>query len=376
MRTILSLIRKEFIQIKRDRRMLAIVFVAPVFQLIILGYAANLDVRNIYMVVYDADNSYASREFISGFTNSGYFTVVGNPGRLGDLDRYIDHNMASIGLAIPRGFADDLIAGIPVKVQLIADGSESNSATIGLAYASQIALRFSHNILIDGAGRVSGEKFSPVRIEPEMRIWYNPDLRSRNFMVPGVLAMLLMVMTMMLTSLATVKEREIGTLEQLIVTPMKPYQLIAGKLAPFTIIGIIDVLLVVLIATLWFNIPVRGGVMLLVGLSMVFLMTTLGLGLFVSTISRTQQQAMLTAVFFVMLPMIYLSGFIFPIENMPGIIRSITYIMPLRYFFVIVRGIFLKGIGIAELWDQILALFIIGSVILSASILRFRRNLE
>jgi ABC-2 type transport system permease protein len=375
MRTILHILRKEFIQIRRDPRMLAIVFIAPVFQLIILGYAANLDVRNIRTVIYDGDNTAASREIVARFTNSGYFTTISYTNTLAEIDPLLDNGDASIAIIVPKGFAKKITAGIPAEVQVIADGSETNAATAGLNYASRIVLGYANKVMLERLDRQPGNLIVIRQIEPATRVWYNPDLRSRNFMVPGVLGLLLMVMTTMLTSLATVKEREIGTLEQLIVTPISPTQLIIGKIAPFTIIGLIDILLVILIATLWFGIPVKGSIFLLFGLSVIFLMTTLGLGLFVSTVSRTQQQAMMTAVFFVMLPMIFLSGFVFPIENMPNIIQWSTYIMPLRYYFVILRGLFLKGVGIVELWDQALALFIFGVCILGASIVRFRKRL-
>jgi ABC-2 type transport system permease protein len=220
-----------------------------------------------------------------------------------------------------------------------------------------------------------GSVTMPARLSAEYRVWYNPELKSRNFMVPGVLGLLLMVMTMLLTSLAIVKEKELGTLEQLVVTPIKPYQLIIGKLAPFFIIGLIDVILVVFFAFLVFNLPVKGSNLLLLILSMVFLMTTMGLGLFISTVSRTQQQAMMTAIFFFMLPMIFFSGFVFPIENMPKIIQFVSYIMPLRYYFVIVRGLFLKGVGIDILWPQALALLVFGSFILGMSVARFHKRL-
>ena len=221
-----------------------------------------------------------------------------------------------------------------------------------------------------------GALILPARVVPQIRVWYNPDLKSRNFMVPGVLGLLLMVMTMILTSLAIVKEKELGTLEQLIVTPIRPYQLIIGKLAPFFVIGVIDVVLVILVALLVFALPVKGGILLLIALSIVFLMTTLGLGLFISTISRTQQQAMMTAIFFFMLPMIFFSGFVFPIENMPPVIQGISYLIPLRYYFVIVRGLFLKGVGLDVLWTQAAALLALGTAILSMSVLRFQKRIS
>ena len=234
---------------------------------------------------------------------------------------------------------------------------------------------YSQRVVVQRLNRLGPPGARPPRVNPEVRVWYNPELKSRNFMVPGILGLLLMVMTMMLTSLAIVKEKEVGTMEQLIVTPIRPYQLIIGKLAPFTLIGLIDIVLVLLVATFWFNVPVRGSIFLLFGLCVVFLMTTLGLGLFVSTISRTQQQAMMTSMFFVMLPMNFLSGFIFPIENMPVVIQYGTYLLPLRHFFVILRGLFLKGVGIEQLWDETLMMFAFGVAILALSVLRFRKKL-
>jgi ABC-2 type transport system permease protein len=374
MKTILHLFRKELFQLRQDRKMFGISFVAPVFQLLILGYAANLDVNNVPMVVYDMDHSSSGRDLVAKFTSTGYFHVVNYVERLQDIDHFIDDGHASVALVIPRGFERKLRSGTPSPVQLIADGSETTTGGIGLSYASIIVSRFSQDIILENLSR-RGVSRLPSRVNAEFRVWYNPELKSRNFMVPGVLGLLLMVMTMILTSLAIVKEKELGTLEQLIVTPIRPSQLILGKITPFLLIGIVDVLLVVGIATLFFNLPLKGGFWLLFGFCLVFLMTTLGLGLFVSTVSRTQQQAMMTAIFFIMMPMMFFSGFVFPIENMPKLIQYISYLMPLKYFFVIVRGLFLKGVGIETLWPQGLALLIFGVTILSLSVLRFQKRL-
>jgi ABC-2 type transport system permease protein len=375
MRTILEIIRKEFIQFRRDKKMFGISFIAPVFQLLILGYAATLDVKNIPMVVCDLDNSSTSRDLIRNFSSSGYFTIVEYLPQPNDIDRQIDDGHASVAIVIPADFEHKLTSGDSAPMQVIADGSESNSAAIGMGYVTLIVGRYSENIIIQSLVKRGLASSIPGRVKAEIRVWFNPELRSRNFMVPGVLALLLMVMTMILTSLAIVKEKETGKMEQLVVTPIKPYQLMVGKLAPFLIIGIIDVILVVLFTNVFFDLPVKGSFWLLMGLCLVFLMTTLGLGLFVSTISRTQQQAMLTAIFFFMLPMIFFSGFVFPIQNMPQIIQYVTYAFPLRYFFVIIRGLFLKGVGISTLWPQALALLAFGVVILSMSVLRFRKRL-
>ncbi|MCX6121690.1 MAG: ABC transporter permease [Ignavibacteriales bacterium] len=374
MKNILHIIRKEFLQLRQDRKMFGMSFVAPVFQLIILGYAATFDVTHIPTVVCDFDNSPSSRELVRNFTSTEYFRVDGYFDKTSEIDNQLDDGHASIAIIIPRGFEKKIGAGQSAPLQIIADGTETSTAGIGLSYASIIVSRYSQNILLESLVK-RGSVTMPARVSAEFRVWYNPELKSRNFMVPGVLGLLLMVMTMLLTSLAIVKEKELGTLEQLVVTPIKPYQLIIGKLAPFFLIGVIDVVLVVFFASLVFSLPVKGGVLLLLFLSLIFLMTTLGLGLFISTISRTQQQAMMTAIFFFMLPMMFFSGFVFPIENMPLIIQYVSYVIPLRYYFVIVRGLFLKGVGMRILWPQALALLVFGSVILSMSVMRFQKKL-
>jgi len=374
MRNILHIIRKEFLQLRQDKKMFGMSIIAPVLQLIILGYAATFDVSNIPTVVCDFDNSPSSRELLRSFTSTGYFTIVGYFDKTSEIDNQLDDGHASIAVVIPRGFEKKIGAGQSAPLQVLADGTETSTAGIGLSYVSNIVSQYSQNILLESMVK-RGSATLPARVSAEFRVWYNPELKSRNFMVPGVLGLLLMVMTMLLTSLAIVKEKELGTLEQLVVTPIKPYQLIIGKLAPFFMIGVIDVLLVVFFASLVFSLPVKGGVLLLLLLSLIFLMTTLGLGLFISTISRTQQQAMMTAIFFFMLPMMFFGGFVFPIENMPTIIQYVSYIIPVRYYFIIVRGLFLKGVGLNILWPQAAALMIFGSVILSMSVIRFHKRL-
>jgi ABC-2 type transport system permease protein len=374
MKNILHIIRKEFLQLRQDRKMFGISFFAPVFQLIILGYAATFDVSNIPTIVCDFDQSPSSRQLMRNFTSTEYFQIVGYFDKTSEIDNQLDDGHASVAIIIPRGFERKIDAGQSAPLQIIADGTETSTAGIGLSYASTIVSQYSQNILLESLIK-RGSVTLPARLSAEFRVWYNPELKSRNFMVPGVLGLLLMVMTMLLTSLAIVKEKELGTLEQLVVTPIKPYQLIIGKLMPFFLIGVIDVVLVVFFASLVFSLPVKGGVLLLLSLSLIFLMTTLGLGLFISTVSRTQQQAMMTAIFFFMMPMMFFSGFVFPIENMPAILQYVSYIIPLRYYFVIVRGLFLKGVGMGILWPQALALLLFGSAILSMSVLRFQKRL-
>lgn len=368
MKTVGHLIRKEFLQLKRDRRMLAIVFVAPVLQLLLLGYAANLDVRDIPTVICDLDRSPQSRRLVSDFVHSGYFEPVAYLDRHTSIDGWIDRGKAEVALVIPADFGCRLLSGEPADLQVVTDGSNSSSATIGLGYAAVIVNRYDTREALEAPER--------IRIHPRIRVWYNPELKSRYFMVPGILALLLLVMSMLLTSLAIVKEKEMGTLEQLIVTPITPSQLILGKLTPFVIISFLDVALVLLVARFFFGLPLRGSVLLLLALSGLFLLSTLGLGLLISTLSRNQKQAMMSSVFFVMLPMLFLSGFVFPVENMPRVIRYLSYLLPLRYYLVIVRGLFLKGVGLAELWDEALILLAFGLVLLGTSALRFRKRLE
>jgi ABC-2 type transport system permease protein len=400
MRTVWCLIVKEFQQFRRDPKMFPIVFVAPILQLIILGYAANMDVESIPTALLDRDRTPQSRALAEAFGASGHFVFTAAVETEDELDRLMDSGSASMGLVIPKGYADDLAAGRTAAVQWIADGSDTTAATSGLNYASAIAANHAAKMLEGGnAGRREGSPNQPEEtanlatssafgLQPSalshppsagiaavMRIWYNPDLKSRVFMVPGVLGLLLMVVTMMLTSLAIVKEREVGTMEQIIVTPIRPWQFIAGKLTPYTLMGLVDMILVLLVTTLWFRVPVRGSWVLLVALTMAYLLTTLGLGLLVSTVSRTQQQAMMTAAFFVMMPMIYLSGFVFPIANMPAPIQAVTYALPLRYYFVIVRGIFLKGAGLPDLWDEAAAMVALGAVIFTLAAMRFQKRI-
>jgi ABC-2 type transport system permease protein len=375
MKTILAIIWKEFVQLRRDPRLFPVIFLSPILQLLLLGYAADLDVKHIPTVICDMDRSAASRDLLDGFVNSGYFTVRARIERMEEIDPYLDDGDAAMALIVPRGFGNKVAGGKEASIMIIADGAESQSATIGVNYATMIAGRYAQRIVLRAFEKLKGLGLKPVVVNPEVRVWYNPELRSRNSMVPGVLGLILMIMTTSLSSIGIVRERETGTLEQLIVTPIRPYQLILGKLAPFVLIGLVEAAFVIAVAKWWFVVPIRGSVPLLFALSLAFMLNTLGIGLFISTISRTQQQAMLTSMFFI-LPMMLLSGFVFPIENMPKFFQYVTHIVPLRYFFVIIRGIMLRGAGWPELWDQAAALLVLGTVILSLSVARFHKKLE
>lgn len=369
-----EMIRKEFYQIRQDRRMLFVSVMAPFAMVLLLGYAATTDIKNSTLVVCDMDRTAASREFIRGFTNTTYFIGRYAVEAPADVDPLIEDGRANIGLVIPIGFARKGLAGETAQVQVILDGTDANTANILLGYAGQIVASWSQRVTAQYLPLMRQARIG--RILPEPRIWFNPDLLSAYYMVPGVVALVLMIITMTLTSLGIVKEKEIGTLEQLMVTPIRPYQLIIGKLLPFTAIGFIDVVIVLAIARFWFNVPMVGSLPLLFALSGLFILTTLGLGLFISTIARSQQQAMLIAQFFFFMPFLFLSGFAFPVANMPRAIQYATYVIPLRYFLEIVRGVFLKGAGLAELWTQALALLGIGILILSLSVMRFHKTLE
>lgn len=374
MNAIRSMIVKEFLQIRQDKRMLPLILLAPVLQVILLGYAATIDVKNIALAVYDADRSVESRQYLQRFTNSGYFRIAVYAATIDELDRALDHGRATLAISIPPDFSRALGSGKPVRVQLLADGTDANTANISLSYAAQITAGFAQTILAQQRVRLQSGVALP-RVKAETRVWYNPDLRSANYMVPGVVALILMIITTTFASASIVREKEAGTIEQILVTPIKPYQFILGKLIPFIIIGFVDVALVLGVAVNWFEIPLKGSIGLLFALCGLFLLTTLGLGLFVSTISRTQQQVLMTAQFFVFFPFIFLSGFTFPIENMPPLVQAITYLIPLRYFMAIIRGLFLKGVGMSELWDESLALLLFGMIILSLSVARFRKKL-
>ncbi|PYQ11203.1 MAG: ABC transporter permease [Acidobacteria bacterium] len=374
---------KEFLQLRRDRRMIPALIFGPLIQLLALGYAANSDVNDIPMLSVDLDRTAASRALIERFTGSGYFKQVGTEERVEDLDTWLIRGDAQMGLVIASGYGEAVASGREPRVQILVDGTDSSSAILGLGYATQILSteslrRVQRRVQALAASSAPGElrRTAPGHIELVPRVWYNPDLKSRWFYVPAVLAMTLMLTTMILPSMAVVREKEIGTLEQIIVTPIRPWELMLGKLLPFALLGMLNLGLVTLLVVYLFGVPLRGDFGSLVALTLPFLMTTLGLGLLVSTLVRTQQQAMLTSMFFLMVPMIYLSGLIFPIENMPTPIRAVTYAIPLRYYSIIIRGVFLKGVGLETLWPEMSILCAFGATALLLASLRFRKRLD
>ncbi|MGB7630266.1 MAG: ABC transporter permease [Candidatus Deferrimicrobium sp.] len=369
-----NMLIKEFLQVLRDPKMRGIIFAMPLVQTMVFGYAVTTDVRNVPVAIVDFDQSVASRELLSRFSASGYFRFVSQTRNVNEATHLLDRESVGAILRIDQGFEEDLRAGRTAKLQVIADGTDSNTAGIVLDYTGRIAGKFSEEVLLARLSRLRGEGPLPGKVELVSRAWFNENLESRNFYVPGVIAIIVMLITLMLTSMAIVREKEIGTIEQLLVSPITPTEFILGKTLPFALIGYADVLLVAVVGVFWFEVPIRGSLLLLLVATTFYLMTTLGIGLFISTVSRTQQQAMMS-VFFFYFPAVLLSGFMFPIANMPPPVRYLTYANPLRYFLVILRGIFLKGAGAATLWPPMAALLAMGLLTLLFTTRRFRKTM-
>lgn len=368
LRRIASMIRKELLELKRDPKMRAIVLIAPVMQVLVLGYAADMDVRDVPVAICDQDKSADSRALAAAFSASSAFVIEEDCASPAELDEALLSGRAELALMVPPSFSRELRSGASPELALIVDGSRSNTAAVALAYATGTATAFGARLVALRAG--SGGPSIDARI----RVWYNPELKSRLFMVPGIFALLAMVFTIILTSLAVVKEKEIGTMEQLMASPLRRGELVIGKLAPFLLVSSLTLTVALVAVRLFFGIAPRGSLGVLALLSLLFAVSTLGIGLFVSTLAKTQQQAMMFSIFFFMFPMMILSGFVFPIENMPAPIRALTYLMPLRYYLRIVRGIFLKGSGLATLWPETLALAGLGCLYVSVSVARFKKR--
>jgi ABC-2 type transport system permease protein len=371
---------KEFKQILRDRRMRIMVFIAPVIMLLIFGYAVNMDITTIKVAFLDMDKSSNSRDLMGRFTASGYFinyVTIDSPGM---ADKYLDNGEVDLYMHIPRGFSVNLISGKSTEVQIILDGTDSSRASVIMAYINQISADYSAEFLarkiqITLLGRGSAGAGFGNGVNLQERIMFNPDLTSRNFYLPGVLALIVALIIIMLTSMSVVKEKESGTIEQIIVSPLRPAEFVAGKTIPFAIIGLVDISIITIVAIAWFNVPFNGSFLFLIVGSIFYILCTLSVGLYISTVSQTQQQAMLSTFLF-FIPAILFSGFVFPIRAMPEAFQYITYLNPMRYFMIIIRGVFLKGVGFTELWHELFSLTMLGSVLLYLSIRRFNRRFE
>lgn len=375
-----NIVRKEFRQVFREPRMRMMLILPPLIQLLIFGYAVNLDVDSARIAWMDQDHSPQSRELLSEFQGSGRFVIAAEPSSEREMQGLLDRGRVDGVIRVLPGFARDLDRGRTAGVQVLLDGTNSNTASIVSSYAGQTIARYSSQVMEQRQRQrmvAAGERIQPAvpNITARSRVWFNPDLRSRNYFVPGVVVNIITLVTLSLTAMAIVREKEIGTMEQLLVTPIRPVELILGKTLPFVVVGLWDMLLVVGASLLIFHVPFAGNFGLLVFAAFLFLLTSLGAGLFISTVSQTQQQAML-ATFLFFQPFFMLSGFSFPIRNMPEVVQWLTYLNPVRYFMDIVRGIFLRGSGIDTLWPELLALAVFGVSILWASVGRFHRTLE
>ena len=367
---------KEFIQVFRDKRTRFVLIGPPIIQMLVFGYAATFEIHHVPTVVLDLDHSQESRELISRFTSSPYFDVqrqLTDYRQVGDL---IDRGEATVALQINPGFAQNLRKGETAPLQVIVDATNSNTALIASGYINQIALGFAQEYQQDRIRRIFPQMIERVpQVQLEPRPWYNPDLRSRWFFVPGIVGSLTLVLVVTLTAFAVVREREIGTLEQIMVTPIRPAEFILGKTLPFFLIGLFDVSLIGTVGTLWFQVPFRGQILVLLAGAVLFLLCMLGVGLLISTVSVTQQQAMVTSFFFIM-PAITFSGFGFPINTMPQWLQYFTCLSPLRYFLVVLRGTYLKGVGLDILWPQMAAMAVLGCGLLTTAVLRFHKALD
>ena len=371
---IAHLVWKELIQIRRDRRMFGLVMMMPVLELLIFGYVVATDIDHISLAVCDYSHTAESRAYVAQLEQSGYFRVSATCESLRDIDRLLDHGSVRLALVIPPDFADQLKRGGPAQVMAAVDGTNSNTAMIAISYLEQATLGQAIDVVEPGGGGASLVSAPPL-VTAEPRVWFNPELRSVKFMVPGIVCILLMESLVILTAIAIVKEKERGTIEQILVSPIRRYEFILGKAIPFIGLGYLNVSLVILFGTYWFDVAIAGSVSLLFAFSGLFILTCLGMGLVVSAISNTQQQASMAGQF-VILPNMFFSGFMFPIASMPPLVQKLTYLIPLRYYLTIVRGIFLKGAGWAELRDEAAILLVYGTSILFLATGLFRKQVR
>ncbi len=369
---LIPILRKEIIHILRDPRTLAIMFIIPVVQLLLLGYAVTTDIRHIRTAVYDSDRTPQSRQLIEAYRASDFFSISQYVQSEQELAHLLDTNAVRAAIIIPAGYADDLARGVTADVAFLIDGSDPSVATTIFAASQSIGQNQSIQVIQQRLG-IDVTELGGIEVRP--RVWYNPELKSSNFMIPALIGLILQYLTVLFTAQSIVREREQGTIEQLVVTPIRSWELVVGKVVPYVGVAFFDLAEILVIGVLWFQVPIRGSVPLLILLSVLFLLTTLGQGLFISTVAKSQQESMLLS-FLVTFPGIFLSGFIFPLEAMPGWLQALSYIVPLRYMLVIIRGIVLKGVGVESFGTDVLVLAILGPLILLAASMRFRTSLE
>ncbi|MDD5634564.1 MAG: ABC transporter permease [Candidatus Omnitrophica bacterium] len=373
LKRIKAVAKKEFIQIRRDPRSLALAFLIPVILLILFGFALTLDVDNVPMAIWNQDNSQFSRDFILNFSNSKYFKIVGYFDNYKKMEYLMDRNKVMIIMVIPKDFSHYLTSGKTAPLQIITDGSDSNTATIAMGYIRSVVQTYNMQLLTRTLGKQG--KILKTLIDFRPRIWFNQDLLNKYFVVPGLIAIIMMIIAALLTSLTIAREWERGTMEQLISTPVKADELIIGKFIPYFVIGFVDLLIAIIMTKYVFMVPLEGNIFLLIVLSSLFLTGALGLGIFISTVAKSQLMASQMAMLVTFIPTFLLSGFTYPIYNMPQVIQYITYLIPARYFITIVRGIFLKGDGLSSLWDEALLLLIFAILMAGVAIKKFEKKI-
>jgi ABC-2 type transport system permease protein len=372
---LISIIRKEFIQIWRDPRTLMLALLIPIMQLFLLGYAATNDIRNLPLAVFDQDRGPAARALLDAYRAADYFAIAFDVDSETDIRDLIEAGEARLGMVIPPDYSEEIQGNGSAEVIFIFDGSDPTATSTALAAAQQIGWQYATEIQQKRLSQVGISASSEMPLEIRTQVWYNPDLVDAYFMIPAIIGMILFAITSILTATTIVRERERGTMEQLIVTPIRPWELVVGKLLPYVILALTNTIEVLVIGSWWFGVPVRGDLWLIMLLSSLFLITSLSIGLLASTIANTQQEAMLT-VWMLLLPTLFLSGFFFPLEAMPLVLQWISFVLPLRYYLVIIRSLMLKGVGVAALQGEIIALVIFGTVLMTAAALRFRKRLD
>ncbi|HVU36197.1 MAG TPA: ABC transporter permease [Opitutaceae bacterium] len=375
LRRLRAIARKEALHIRRDPRSLILAIGIPMMMIILFGYALTLDVDRVPLVIWDQSGTPASRDFTARFTGSRYFTLVGSVDSYAEIQHVIDTRTALIALVVPSRFGAELAAGRRTSVQAILDGSDSNTAAIVLGYAQAITQAYDQQIVVDQVRRVTGAAPTAL-LDLRPRVWFNADLESKNFIIPGIIAVIMGLIAALLTSLTVAREWERGTMEQLISTPVKPVEVVVGKLIPYFVIGMADVAIAVVMAVFWFDVPFRGSYLLLFGTAALFIVGTLAQGILLSILARQQLLASQLAMVSTFLPAFLLSGFMFAIANMPVVVQVITYIVPARYFVALVKGIYLRGVGLGVLWQDVVFLLVFATVALGLSIVRFRKRLH
>lgn len=375
--TILVIARKEFIKIRRDRRTMVYIIILPIAMLLLYGFGMRFDVTSVPVAILDYDRSQTSRDFLERFFTSGYFVRVADTNSYSQLEDHLNSGRARLGVVIPPDFGRKITLREKTKVQTLVDGTDSNTASIALGYFTGISQTYSVDLILDRLRHITyPPPFDVPAVNIDSRVWYNPDLKSSHFVVPGIIAIIMMMVGAIMTAITIVQEKEMGSIEQLIVSPVRPVELVVGKIIPYIVLAMLDMVLIMAVAYLVFGVPVKGSLILLFFMAFLYLTNVLGIGVVVSTLTDTVQSAMLFAFLLSMLPSILLSGFVFPIENMPAVLQALSYLVPARYFLEIIRGIYLKGTGLSAFWPQVAFLHVFAIVLLTISTLRFKKRLD